>query len=128
MNHYFTSESAGALWICIVLAIAASSIAITITQTELFAPLRVWTQKLGHMVSYLFQCFYCMSHWVVFLGILTYRPRVVQSGSLVADLVVSAFFTVTLSTFVSGLIFKVNLTAMAVKVRKKEMEEILAKK
>ncbi|MCP1714160.1 glucan phosphoethanolaminetransferase (alkaline phosphatase superfamily) [Kerstersia gyiorum] len=124
MNPYLTNENLHALWACLVLAVAASSIAITITHTEVFAPLRAWTQKLGHMVGYLFQCFYCMSHWVVFLGILIYRPRI----RLLADLVVSAFFTLTLSAFVSGIFFKVFLTAMAMKVREKEVKEIMAKK
>lgn len=128
MNANFTNESLSALWACLVLAVAASSIAITITHTEVFAPMRAWAQKLGHMIGYLFQCFYCMSHWVVFLGILIYRPRILSSASLLADLVVSAFFTLTLSAFVSGVFFKVFLTAMAMKVREKEVKEIMAKK
>ncbi|WCU83846.1 DUF1360 domain-containing protein [Pseudomonas aeruginosa] len=128
MNAYLTNETLHALWACLVLAVAASSIAITITHTEVFAPLRAWMQNLGHMVGYLFQCFYCMSHWVVFLGILIYQPRILGSGSLFADLVVSAFFTLTLSAFVSGIFFKVFLTAMAMKVREKEVKEIMAKK
>ncbi|WP_396233632.1 hypothetical protein [Acinetobacter baumannii] len=127
MNAYLTNESLHAFGACLVLAFAASSIAITITHTEVFAPLRAWTQKLGHMVGYLFQCFYCMSHWVVFLGILIYRPRILSSGSVLADLIVSAFFTLTLSAFVSGIFFKVFLTAMAMKVREKEVKEIMAK-
>lgn len=128
MNHLLTNESVDALWVCAVLAVASSSIAITITHTEVFAPLRAWTLKLGHMIGYLFQCFYCMTHWIVFLGILIYQPRVITSGSLIADLVISAFFTITLSAFVSGIFFKAFLTAMAMKVREKEVKEIMAKK
>ncbi|EMB5690524.1 hypothetical protein N0P26_000903 [Acinetobacter baumannii] len=128
MNVYLTNESLHGLWVCLVLSVASSSVAITITHTEVFAPLRAWMQKLGHMIGYLFQCFYCMSHWIVLLGILIYRPQILNSSSFLADLIVSAFFTLTLSTFVSGIIFKVFLTAMAMKVREKEVKEIMTKK
>ncbi|MDH2624471.1 hypothetical protein V3N00_15170 [Acinetobacter baumannii] len=128
MNIYLTNESMQALWACVVLSVAASSIAITITHTEVFSPLRAWMQKLGHMIGYLFQCFYCMSHWIVFLGILIYRPQILNSSSFLADFIVSVFFTLTLSTFISGIFFKVFLTAMAMKVREKEVKEIMTKK
>ncbi|ENZ9379739.1 hypothetical protein ACHDBX_003517, partial [Acinetobacter baumannii] len=59
---------------------------------------------------------------------LIYRPQILNSSSFLADLIVSAFFTLTLSTFVSGIIFKVFLTAMAMKVREKEVKEIMTKK
>lgn len=117
-----------ALWTCLVIAVAASSISHTITQTELFAPLRKWMPKLGHMIGYLFTCFYCMSHWVVALGVLIYQPVLIHSGSMVADLVVSAFFTITLSAFISGLLFKVFLTAIAMKVKQKEAQAFLSQK
>ena len=118
----------GSLWACIVIAIAASSISYTITQTELFIPVRTWSQKLGHMIGYLFSCFYCMSHWVVLAGVLIYKPVLLNSGYLAIDLVISTFFTITLCAFICGLIFKVFLVAMAMKIKEKEIKEILSKK
>ena len=117
-----------ALWMCAVIAVAAASISYTITMTELFAPLRAWAPKLGHMIGYLFSCFYCMSHWVVIAAVLLYQPRLIHSSSLVADLVVSTFFTITLSALVCGLLFQVFRTAMSMKVQQKEAAAILAKK
>lgn len=127
MNHLFTSPSLGSLWVCVAIAIASSSISITITQTEIFAPFRRWSEKLGHMIGYLFQCFYCINHWVIGLGIFIYQPTIITSGHLLVDLVVSAFFTLTLSVLVSGLMFQAFLAAVAKRAREVEMKEILAK-
>jgi hypothetical protein len=121
------SNSASALWACLVIAVAAASISYTITMTELFAPVRSWSQKLGHMIGYLFTCFYCMSHWVVIAAVLIYRPRLIQSDLLTADLIVSIFFTITLAALVCGLLFRVFLTAMAMKLKQKEMAEAMSK-
>lgn len=41
MNTLIDQELLHSIWVCLVLAIGAASISITITQTELFAPLRV---------------------------------------------------------------------------------------
>lgn len=124
----FSNDAVGALWMCIVITIAASSISYTITVTELFAPLRTWSQKLGHMVGYLFNCFYCMSHWVVIAAVLIYQPRLITSNYLAVDLIISTFFAITVSALVCGVMFKVFLTAMAMKLKQKEMAEIMAKK
>lgn len=121
------SNSASALWACLVIAVAAASISYTITMTELFAPVRSWSQKLGHMIGYLFTCFYCMSHWVVIAAVLIYRPRLIQSDLLSVDLIVSVFFTITLAALVCGLLFRVFLTAMAMKLKQKEMAEVMSK-
>lgn len=128
MNDVLNLSFLNALWVCFVIAVAASSISYTITQTELFVPVRAWTQKLGHMIGYLFTCFYCMSHWVVLAGVLIYKPVLINSGYLTIDLVVSTFFTITLASFVCGFIFKVFLTAIAMKLKEKEIKEIMARK
>lgn len=128
MNEVFNGAVLNALWSCLVIAVAASSISYTITQTELFVPVRSWSQKFGHMIGYLFSCFYCMSHWVVFVGVLIYKPILLSSGYLAVDLLVSTFFTITIATFVCGFIFKVFLTAIAMKLKEKEIKEIMSKK
>jgi hypothetical protein len=128
MHYPLTSANLDAFWICLTLAVATSSIVVTVTNTEVFAPWRAWTEKrLPHMLSYLFKCFYCLSHWVIFLGIFIYRPVLIQSDYLIADLIVSAFVTITLSTLVSGFIAKASLTFMNMKMREKEVKEAMAK-
>lgn len=115
-----------AFWVCLVIAIASSSTSITIAQTELFAPLRALMQKAGHMIGYLFQCFYCMKHWVVGVLILIYQPILIASGLSIVDLAVSWLFTITLSSFVSGAMFKVFLLAMSSKIKEKELKALIA--
>ncbi|WP_157786652.1 DUF1360 domain-containing protein [Pseudomonas tolaasii] len=84
------------------------------------------TIETGQSVGYLFQCFYCMKHWVVLGLTLLYQPALIKSGFLVADLAVSWFFTVTVRCFVSGIVFKVFLLAMGSKIEEKELMALLA--
>lgn len=126
--HYFLDLPAlKALWACVVLSFAAASISFTITQTELFLPLRNVANKIGHMTGYLFHCFYCMSHWVVFAGVLIYRPVLVNSGSMVIDLLVTTFFTITITTFINGFMFKSFINAMAKMMKERDLKEMMAK-
>ncbi|TQV74167.1 hypothetical protein FKG94_16290 [Exilibacterium tricleocarpae] len=101
------------LWTCAVLALSASCLSITVTQTELFAPMRAWISQKNSLIGHLFQCFYCLSHWVVFVGIFVYQPTLVSSSFKFIDLVISAFFTIGLSTFFSGIVFKVFISALS---------------
>lgn len=118
-----TVSSLNALWTCLMIALASASIAMTMTQTELFAPLRNWANKKGHMTGHLFKCFYCMSHWIVILGMIIYRPVIISSGYLLVDLIVSVFVTITMTAIICGIIFCVFLTAMT-----KASKEIALKK
>ncbi|MFM2476203.1 hypothetical protein [Celerinatantimonas sp. MCCC 1A17872] len=121
----FIEQSFYPLWVVFVLSLAASCISITVTQTELFRPLREFVSKKSHMFGYLFQCFYCFSHWVIFAGILIYRPVLIRSGSYIVDLIVSAFFTIGLSTITSGIMFKAMRTAIAKHMDAEKMHRTL---
>lgn len=97
------------------------------SQTEVFVEWRAWTKKLHPKLGYLFQCFYCIKHWIVFLGIAIYRPVLISSDYIVIDLIVSAFFAVTLSCCVSGILFQVFLLALAKKVREQKVVAMFTK-
>ncbi|WP_321822630.1 MULTISPECIES: hypothetical protein [unclassified Burkholderia] len=112
-----------ALWTCIVIAFAAASISITVTQTVIFAPIRTWADKANSTLGYLFQCFYCFCHWVVIAAVAFYRPTLLPGGNLIVGWLVSVFFTVTIATMLSGVMFKVFLVAMAKKVQEQKMVE-----
>ncbi|EWY40284.1 hypothetical protein N825_36835 [Skermanella stibiiresistens SB22] len=114
-----------ASWTCVVIALASSSISITITQTELFAPLRSWANRIHPMIGHLFHCFYCTSHWAVIAGIAIYQPIVISSGYRIADLIVSTFLTITITTYLSGLVFAVFLAAMTKVVKERAVKSIL---
>ncbi len=125
MHTLLSSIQAVSLWNCVVLALAASSISITLTQTELFVPLQKLADKCGHMIGYLFKCFYCMKHWVAIAGVAVYQPRIIVSQYIVIDYIVSIFFIVTLSSFISGLMFKVFINAMNKKLKQKQVQDTL---
>lgn len=127
MQHFFDLPVLKALWACIVISFTAASISLTITQTEVFVPLRNVANKMGHMIGYLFHCFYCMSHWIVFAGVLIYKPVLISSGYIIIDLIVTAFFTVTLTTFVNGFMFRSFISAMAKMMREQDLKEMMAK-
>lgn len=113
---------------CLMIALAASSISITVTQTELFATFREWTAKKNALVGHLFQCFYCLSHWVVFGGMAVYRPALLNSGVALIDWVMTAFVTITFATLISGLMFKVFQAAISMHVMKHEAQKTLQAK
>ena len=113
------------LWVCLVIALMSSCISITVTQQEMFRPLREWMVKKNAMAGYLFSCFYCFSHWVVFAGVAIYRPVLVHSGFWLIDLAVTAFFTIGLTAMFSGIILKVMRNAIAKAIEEKEMKDKL---
>lgn len=123
MNSLMTPD----VWICLSIALASASISMTLTQTELFAGLRAWTARLHPMVGHLFHCFYCLSHWVVFAGMLIYRPYLLHSGITVIDWVMTAFITLTITTFINGLLFKVFQAAVTTHVMKHNAQITLQK-
>lgn len=112
------------VWVCLVIALVSACIAISVTQQEMFRPLRQWAAGKNAMAGHLFSCFYCFSHWVVFAGIAIYRPVVVNSGYLLVDLVVTAFFTVGLATVCSGVILQMVRIAIA---KASEEQELIRK-
>ena len=123
MNSLITPD----LWICMAIALAAASSSMTITQTELFAGLRAWTAKKHALLGHLFHCFYCMSHWTVLAGMLIYRPYLLHSDVAVVDWLMTAFITLTLTTFINGLMFKVFQAAVTTHVMKHNAQITLQK-
>ncbi|KGT96048.1 hypothetical protein NG99_00630 [Erwinia typographi] len=112
-------------WICLVIALTSSCISITVTQQEMFRPWREWVVKRNAMIGYLFSCFYCFSHWVVFAGIAIYKPVLVHSGFWLVDLAVTAFFTIGLTAMFSGIILKVMRNAIAKAIEENDMKNKL---
>ena len=119
------AEALAALWTCAVLAVAASSISITVTQTEIFAPLRSAMNRVHPMVGHLFHCFYCFSHWAAIAGVALYRPVLISSGYPLADLTISVFFTIGLAALTSGLIFTAFIAAVTKHAKQAQLKKEL---
>lgn len=110
---------------CLMIAMAASSISMTVTQTELFAAFREWMTKKNALMGHLFHCFYCLSHWVVFGGMAVYRPTLLNSGFVLIDWVMTAFIVITITTLINGLMFKVFQAAVSTHVMKHNAQQTL---
>lgn len=81
------------------LALACASISFTLTKAEATDWLRVWLVKRDWLMLYkLFQCPYCMSHWVAFGLVAAFWPYEFTS-SLYVNFVICSFVVITLSTF-----------------------------
>ncbi|WP_215800530.1 DUF1360 domain-containing protein [Pantoea dispersa] len=122
--HAFLLSDTG---VCLAIVLASASIAMTMTQTELFAGLRAWTARKHASLGHLFHCFYCLSHWVVFAAMLIYHPTLLNSGWPLVDWIMTAFITLTLTTFVSGMMFKVFQAAVTTHVMKHDAQIKLQK-
>ena len=121
MTETFVAQASTALWQCLVIAVASASVSMTVTQTEIFAALRAQAGKIHPLLGHLFSCFYCFSHWVVIAGVTLYRPVILDSGNGLANWAVSVFFTLTLTAFVCGLMFRVFLAGMAAHEKKQAL-------
>jgi hypothetical protein len=58
-----------------LLSVVTASIAFTITETKLFAPLREWVRRSSSFWGEMVACGYCFGHWLAFALVAVYRPR-----------------------------------------------------
>ena len=95
---------------CAIIAFACSGIAMSFTQGSMFDGLRAWIMRKNKLLGDLAKCFFCLGHWLAFAGVAIYQPRPLRSH-LLADLIVSAFAIVSMSTLISGTMFAAFFTA-----------------
>jgi ABC-type phosphate/phosphonate transport system permease subunit len=79
----------------LLLAMAVASISMTVTKSSLFNGFREKTNKIGKFFRELFNCPYCLSHWLAILGVLTFFGKT----RTLPDLVLMTFSTVTFACF-----------------------------
>ncbi|MCK5104880.1 MAG: DUF1360 domain-containing protein [Cyclobacteriaceae bacterium] len=60
------------------LSIIAASVAFTITETKLFLPFREWVGNRSTFFGKLVHCGYCTGHWIAFILVAVYRPRILE--------------------------------------------------
>ncbi len=59
----------------LLLATVTACISFTICEMQLFAGFRKWIGDRSEMLGKLASCAYCMGHWIAFLLVAIYRPR-----------------------------------------------------
>lgn len=82
----------------IYLSFVTASISFTISETKLFEPLRNFLSDKSVALGNLFNCGYCFGHWVAFLLVAIYRPKLFCSFFSLMDY----FFTALVIAWLSG--------------------------
>ena len=59
----------------VLLSLVTASVAFTFCETKLFAGLREWVKARSVWLGKLAGCGYCLGHWVAFVLVAIYRPR-----------------------------------------------------
>jgi len=59
-------------------SLATASISFTVTETKIFLPLREWLRKNNKFLGTLFNCGYCFGHWIAFVLVVIYQPRLFE--------------------------------------------------
>ncbi len=84
-------------WLLLWLALACASVSYTLTKTPMFNWVRTRLPRKWLTVRHLWECPYCMAHWVAFGLVALVRPQPF-TGTWV-DYPVAAFIIVTLATY-----------------------------
>ena len=63
----------------ILLSVVTACISFTVTETKSFAPFREWLKEKSSLLGELFSCGYCLGHWIAFILVAVYMPRLFES-------------------------------------------------
>jgi len=59
----------------LLLSLVTASVSFTITEMKVFKPFRDWIRKGNNWFGELFSCGYCLGHWIAFILVAIYQPR-----------------------------------------------------
>jgi hypothetical protein len=101
-----------------VLALAIGAVSLTITKANVFEWLRAWIDRRARKprgflrrpfgwLNELFDCPYCMAHWIALAAMFVYKPLLISTGREWPDLIVSYFALVALSSLCAGAVFRI---------------------
>ena len=85
--------------IIVYLSFVTACISFSISETKLFEPLRNWLSAKSSLLCKLFNCGYCLGHWVAFLLVVIYQPRLFTSLLFPIDYFFTALVIAWLSAF-----------------------------
>ena len=63
----------------IYLSFVTAAISFTVTEAKIFKPGREWIKKKSLFLGDLLSCGYCFGHWVAFVLVAVYRPKLFES-------------------------------------------------
>lgn len=92
-----------------VLGLAVASVAMIVSRAKVSEPIRhrcfASERRIIRWIGELLSCTFCASVWVAGITTVMYRPRILPSRTVLADLLVSWFVTVTLGAFLAWGVF-----------------------
>ena len=62
-----------------LLSVVVACISFTVSETKLFEPFRNWINKKSPFLGGLFSCGYCFGHWVAFILVAIYKPKLFEA-------------------------------------------------
>jgi hypothetical protein len=83
----------------VYLSFVTASISFTITETKLFERIRNFFNNRSVLLGRLLNCGYCIGHWVAFLLVAIYRPRLFSSFFFLIDYFLTALVIAWISAF-----------------------------
>lgn len=99
--------TATVMWQILMLSLAVAAISTTISTSDIFAPFRRWAKEHLGKVGKVFPCTYCTSHWVAFVAVAWFHPRVFD-GWWFANYVVVAFAVIAVANVVARVLRRLN--------------------
>lgn len=66
----------------IYMSFVTASISFTVTETQLFKPIREWVKNRSAFFGKMLNCGYCFGHWVSFGLVAVYKPKLFVSWRL----------------------------------------------
>ena len=66
----------------IYLSFVTASVSFTVTETNLFLPIREWAKRKNSFFGELISCGYCLGYWIAFALVAIYRVKLFESWSL----------------------------------------------
>jgi hypothetical protein len=81
-----------------LLSVATASIAFTVSETKLFAPVRERLKSRSRFAGDMVSCGYCLGHWIAFALVAIYRPRLFDAWWLL-DYFLTALVVAWLAAF-----------------------------
>jgi hypothetical protein len=63
----------------ILLSFVTASISFTVSETKLFKGFRDWIEGKNDFLFYLFNCGYCLGHWIAFGLVALFKPKLFNS-------------------------------------------------
>jgi hypothetical protein len=92
------------LLILLFLALPTATISVTVGRASIFNIPRRWLTQRSTFMGQLLGCPYCLSHWVAFVVVGTYRPQILPTYWAI-NFLAASFAVVTLTALLVGLMY-----------------------